>query len=115
MNDMDVKIISNESSEADGFEHHALSDEVEAVEKRDAGVSQLVKMKFPNFAKLVATHSFENVLEKNAQEEVVLSADLLADLANAEPMDDERRRQMMILFGGVLLGLLIGFLFLGDL
>ena len=103
MTDMDVKIVPQEISDEPGFEHHPLPEGVEAVERKSGEVTTQVKMKFPNFARLVATHSFENVLERNADEEVILSADLLANLANAEPMDNDKRRQMLLVLGGVVL------------
>ncbi len=116
MPDMDVKILPNESEEGEGFEHHHIPDQVKAekVDPKEMEVKTLVKMKFPNFAKLVATHSFEDILEKNANEDVILPADLLADLANADLVEDDKKRRVILMLAGVVLGILIAFVFLGG-
>ena len=108
MVDMDVKVIPNEA----GFEHHEIQGSVEKVDTPSGDeVKTLVKMKFPNFAKLVATHSFEDILEKNKEEEIILPAELLADLANADLVDDEKKRRIILVLGGVILGILIALVF----
>ena len=116
MQDIDVTIITDEGAADDViFEHHHISDEAVAVESpKEAEVTTLVKMKFPNFAKLVATHSFEDVLEKNKGEDIILPADLLADLANADLVEDERKRQIILVLGGVVLGILVALVFVGG-
>lgn len=117
MVDMDVKIIPTEGSSGNGdnFEHHVLESQVEKVETpKTSDTTTFVKMKFPNFAKLVATHSFEDILEKNKDEDVVIPADLIADLANADLVDDEQKRRVILVLGGVVLGILIAFLFFGG-
>ena len=113
MQDMDVKVIPNESSGDVGFDQHGLP-HVEKAESSELDVNTTVKMKFPNFAKLVATHSFEDILERNKDSDVVLSADLLADLANADLVDDEKKRRVILVLGGVALGILIALVFVGG-
>lgn len=117
MKDIDVKILPNEAGQPDaGFEHHHLSEPVDSGSMRKVGeVSNLVKIKFPNFARLVATHSFEDILERNQNEEIILQADLLADLANAELVEDEKKKRYALILAGVVLGILISLVFLGDL
>ncbi|MBT6069249.1 hypothetical protein HOG48_05855 [Candidatus Peregrinibacteria bacterium] len=116
MTDMDVKVIPNEGSAGGGgFDHHEIGEHVEKVESPgEAEVTTLVKMKFPNFAKLVATHSFEDILERNKDGDVIIPADLLADLANADLVDDENKRRVILVLGGVVLGVLLAFVFLGG-
>lgn len=119
MRDMDVKVIPNEGSN-DGaeFARSELLPPVEKVGKSEsskvAEAASLVKMKFPNFAKLTATHSFEDILEKNKDEDIIISADLVADLANADLIDDEQKKRVIFVLGGVVLGILIAFIFLGG-
>lgn len=108
---MDVKVIPEEGG---GFEHHEIAQHVEKADTSETEVTTMVKMKFPNFAKLVATHSFEDILAKNKDEDIILPADLLADLANADLVDDEQKRRVVLVLGGVVLGILIGFVFLGG-
>ena len=45
--------------------------------------SSYVKITFDRFVTLVANHSFIEVVEKNKNEEVIISTNLLTDLANA--------------------------------
>jgi len=113
MQDMDVKVIPNEAAADAGFESHELSN-VESAHVGELEVGTQVKMKFPNFAKLVATHSFEDILEKNKDADVVLSADLLADLANADLVDDEKKQRVILVLGGIVLGILIAMVFVGG-
>ncbi|MDP4007971.1 MAG: hypothetical protein Q8P68_02150 [Candidatus Peregrinibacteria bacterium] len=116
MVDMDVKIIPTEGSSGndENFEHHELAKQVEKVGNTEVKATTLVKMKFPNFARLVATHSFEDILEKNKNEDVIIPADLIADLANADLVDDEQKKRVILVLGGVVLGVLIAFVFLGG-
>lgn len=62
-----------------------------------------VKITFGRFVSLVANHSFLDVVEKNSGEEVIISTNLLTDLANAH--DGQTERKMPIVF---VLGLIVG-------
>jgi hypothetical protein len=75
-----------------------------------AGVnaSAYVKVTFGRFVALVANHSFNEVVERNQDEEVILSTNLLTDLANARRFAPSTRGSVMVL-GGVLLGILFGY------
>lgn len=72
--------------------------------------SDYVKITFDRFVTLVANHSFLDVVERNEKEEVILSTNLLTDLANARGFRPNTRGPLMVL-GGVVLGLLIGYYF----
>jgi hypothetical protein len=62
-----------------------------------------VKLTFGRFVKLVANHSFLDVVERNSEEEVIISTNLLSDLANAH--DGQSERKLPIVF---ILGIVIG-------
>jgi hypothetical protein len=64
---------------------------------------ELIKVKFPQFVKLVASHDFDEVIKNNEQEEVVLSSNLLTDLAASH--DEREGRKVPLVF---LVGLAIG-------
>lgn len=76
------------------------------------GVSDRVKVKFDKFITLVATHTYENVLRKNADEDVIISTNLLTDLANAheEPKGDKK---IVVIFAvGISIGIVLAWLIL---
>ncbi|EKD63661.1 MAG: hypothetical protein ACD_51C00231G0004 [uncultured bacterium] len=77
------------------------SEEVCAEEKIEPAGK--VKITFGRFVKLVANHSFLDVVERNSEEEVVISTNLLSDLANAH--DGQTERKLPIVF---ILGITIG-------
>lgn len=84
-------------------ESNVVKKEPEAVEK--------VKVSFDNFVKLVATHNYEDVIDKNKDQEVIVSSNLLADLANAHEQEEERRIPAIFIIG-VLLGIVITYILL---
>lgn len=61
-----------------------------------------VKVKFDKFATLVSTHAFEEIFAKHVDDDVIISTDLLTDLANAHEEKHDRRLPMMFIFGIVL-------------
>lgn len=84
-------------------ESKAVAQEPEAVEK--------VKVSFDNFVKLVANHNYEDVIDKNKDEHVIVSSNLLADLANAHEQEEERRIPAIFIIG-VLVGIVITYILL---
>jgi hypothetical protein len=70
-----------------------------------------VKIKFDKFVNLVATHAYEEVFEKHEDEDIIISTDLLADLANAHEEKGDRKVPAVFLFG-ILLGLALAWLLL---
>lgn len=69
----------------------------------------LVKITFARFVQLVANHSFIDMVDKNADQPVIVSGNLLADLANAHDRTSERRLPMMFV-GGLVIGIVITYL-----
>jgi len=76
------------------------------------GPASKVRVKFDKFITLVATHTYEDILKKNADEDVIISTNLLTDLANAH---DEVRsdKKLPLLFAfGLIVGILVTWLIL---
>jgi hypothetical protein len=75
-----------------------------------------IAVKFPKFIQLIATHEFEEIMEKHNTEEVIISSDLLVDLAGSNAFyEDNSDNRFSFIFIGLILGLVIGaivFLFL---
>jgi hypothetical protein len=70
--------------------------------------SDYVKITFARFVALVANHSFVDVIQNSQEEEVILSANLLTDLANSRRFVPNTKGPLMVL-GGVLFGILMGY------
>ena len=64
-----------------------------------------VKVKFEKFVQLVATHDFEGVMKRHAEEDIIVSTNLLTDLANAHEEQPSENKKMPIIF---IVGIIIG-------
>jgi hypothetical protein len=70
-----------------------------------------VRVKFDKFVHLIATHAYEEVFDRHADEDVIITTDLLADLANAH--DDKKESKIPLVFVvGILLGIVITWIIL---
>ena len=74
-----------------------------------------VKVNFAKFVQLVATHNFEKVLEQKKDEEIVVSSDLLTELATAheEVTEGDKKLPVMMIvafiIGAALMWLVVKF------
>jgi hypothetical protein len=62
-----------------------------------------IAVRFPKFVQLVATHDFETIMEHYDREEVIITSDLLMDLANT-PNEESTESRFSWLFMGLVLG-----------
>lgn len=62
-----------------------------------------IAVRFPKFVQLVATHDFETIMEAYDREEVIITSDLLMDLANT-PSEEPAESRFSWLFMGLVLG-----------
>lgn len=71
-----------------------------------------VKVNFEKFVQLVATHDFEEVMKAHAHEDIILSTNLLTDLANAHEDEEpeQTNRTPVIFIVGILLGVIVTYL-----
>ncbi|MBT4917254.1 hypothetical protein HN709_00590 [Candidatus Peregrinibacteria bacterium] len=65
-----------------------------------------VKVKFDKFVSLVATHAYEEIFEEHADEEIIISTDLLTDLANSHEEGNDKKGPLTFMFG-ILLGVAV--------
>lgn len=70
-----------------------------------------VKVKFEKFVNLIATHAYEDIIQKHEDDDIIISTDLLADLANAHEEKPERKTPLVFIFG-IALGLFVAWIFL---
>lgn len=61
-----------------------------------------VKVKFDKFVNLVASHAYEEVFDQHIDEDIIVSTDLLTDLANAHEEKSDRKMPMIFLVGIIL-------------
>ncbi|MFT7183882.1 MAG: hypothetical protein ACI9QC_000207 [Oceanicoccus sp.] len=80
----------------------------EVVHASGINASDYVKITFDRFVALVANHSFSDVVENNRNEEVIISTNLLTDLANSRRFVPSTKVPLMIL-GGIVVGILAGY------
>ena len=90
--------------------------ELRGVKLNEAEASALepydkVKVKFDKFVNLIATHAYEEIFEKHASEDVIISTDLLTDLANAHE-EKEGKRVPLLFVGGLVLGIILTWIIL---
>ena len=83
---------------------------VSAVSAQSA--SEMVKVRFSKFVQLVATHDFEDVLKKYGDENIVVSGNLLTDLASAHEDVEARdnRKLPIMLLTGIVIGIIMTYL-----
>ncbi|MBD3270848.1 hypothetical protein GF376_04965, partial [Candidatus Peregrinibacteria bacterium] len=70
---------------------------------QDQEPKEMIKVKFDKFVQLVATRDFWQVMERNKNENIILSSNLLTELAGA--VDEKGEKKTPVIF---LVGLAIG-------
>ncbi len=82
-------------------------------EKKDDEPMDKIKVKFEKFVQLVATKDFLSILEKNKDEDIIMSSNLLAELASAVEEKEERKSPVIFLVG-LAIGVIITYLFISH-
>jgi hypothetical protein len=68
-----------------------------------------IAIKFPKFIQLIATHDFEQIMDDHKSEDVIISSDLLVDLAaTAQTYEEPDGSRLSWVFLGLVLGLVVG-------
>lgn len=92
------------------FEINELEDDLDADPAHTLKVSKegQILVKFPKFVQLIATHEFEDIIERHKNEDVVITSDLLVDLAGSAPIvDDSGDGRLSSLFIGLVMGVAV--------
>ncbi len=91
------------------FQIHSMEKDEEFSQGPESNLREItahdrVKVKFDKFVNLIATHAYEEIFDKYNDEDVIVSTDLLADLANAHEEKQMGKTPFLFLFG-ILLGI----------
>jgi hypothetical protein len=71
----------------------------ESAEAAAANPKELIKVKFGKFVQLVASRDFLEILDKNKDEELIMSSNLLTDLAGAVEEKSEKKTPVIFVIG----------------
>lgn len=71
---------------------------------------ETVKVNFRKFVQLIASHDLEETLKNNENETVVLSSNLLTELAGAHDEGKEGKRTPIILLVGLAMGFVLAYI-----
>lgn len=86
------QVFPNDASQTDRYQP-------ERAQIEDSEPKDFVKVKFSKFVQLVSTHDFTEVIDNNENEDVILSSNLLADLAGSHDQKEERKIPLVFLVG----------------
>ncbi len=79
-----------------------------AEQKDEASAAKdLIKVKFVKFVQLVASRDFMSVLEKNQDEDIIISSNLLTDLAGAVDQKTGDKKIPIIFIVGLAIGVVL--------
>jgi len=110
VNDINLKFIPEEKSVDNSSDNAFEVKNIEEDIKAESGSK--VKIKFGRFVELVAKHSFIDVVENNKNQEIVIDANLLADLANAEDDSSPVLQKWTLVAIGIIVGIVLAYIIL---
>jgi hypothetical protein len=76
----------------------------------NANPRDTIKVKFGKFVQLVNSHDFAEVVNSHAQEEIIMSTDLLTELAGSHDRREERKIPLVFLVG-IAIGVVLTYIF----
>ncbi|MFA6550752.1 MAG: hypothetical protein WCT36_05390 [Candidatus Gracilibacteria bacterium] len=73
-------------------------------------VGDFVKVKFDKFVQLMANHDFKSVMDKHANDDLILRTNLLTDLANAHTEEKKNMNWSVVFAVGIVLGIVAAYI-----
>ncbi|KKR05416.1 MAG: hypothetical protein UT33_C0011G0127 [Candidatus Peregrinibacteria bacterium GW2011_GWC2_39_14] len=73
-------------------------------------VGDFVKVKFDKFVQLMANHDFKSVMDKHANDDLILRTNLLTDLANAHTEEKKNMNWSVVFAVGIVLGIIAAYI-----
>ncbi len=118
---IDLRGSSNEGDDQPEFEVSQIIEEtfadsaheIKAMEESDldlsaVSTSRMVKIHFDKFVNLLSKYDYEFLINKFYDQDVIISTDLLADLANVPEAEKEPDKKLLYLFfGGLSVGIVL--------
>lgn len=85
---------------------------ISVAEEESLKPNDKVKIKFDKFVNLIASHAYEDIVQKHSEDDVIISTDLLADIANAhdEEEPESGHKVPMIFVIGIALGIALTYM-----
>ncbi len=102
-----INRVTEERHVAQFGDHAVLATPLSDQESATMKANDKVKVKFDKFVNLIATHAYQEIFDKHVNEDVIISTDLLADLANAHEEKDDGKKIPLYILMGVLLGVMV--------
>lgn len=91
-----------------------LADSVKKIAKSapaaEAPPKDVIRVKFASFVQLVSQYDLESVMEANKNEDVIINANLLTDLASSREKREEKRVPLVFLVG-IAIGVVLTYIF----
>lgn len=106
----EIRITDRPAKMKDAFEVHSIEENLPTPAPEDRPPAEKVKVRFDKFVQLVATHNFDEVLEQNASEELIMSSNLLMDLANSHEDPQTDKKTPTIFAIGLVLGIVFTYI-----
>lgn len=85
-------------------------DDLQLPDIEDLVPKETIKVKFGKFVQLVANHDFAEVIDAHAEDEIIMSSNLLTDLAGANDKREERKIPLVFLVG-IAIGVVLTYIF----
>lgn len=87
-------------------------EELTAVSEHDLDLnsvrsSHMVRIRFDKFVTLLAKYDFEDLINKFEDQDLIISTDLLADLANVPTPEPEEKKPPYLFIAGIVLGIIV--------
>jgi len=105
---MNVSPISEEEDEMEAEPTELQQPDIEQLVPKDT-----IKVKFGKFVQLVANHDFDEVIEAHAEDEIIMTSNLLTDLAGAHDKREERKIPLIFLVG-IVIGVVLTYIFFNQ-
>ncbi len=109
----DIKIPTESSKQAEFSVKSLVNNQEKSVGVSQPEPSDKIRVKFDKFVQLVATHDFGGVLKKYGDEDVVISSNLLTDLASAhEEVETHPTKIPIWIISGIIIGIILTYIIL---
>ena len=110
----DINVPGTSASNKSDFQVSSIASQLSFQDEKklkEADPSDKVKVNFEKFVNLVASHDFEDVMKRHGKEDIILSTNLLTDLASAHEEVEPKTSKAPLFFAiGIVLGIVLTYL-----